>query len=248
MCTSCDCSPAHDHDIGEEGPAHHHPHGADRPAATIRVEREVLAASNQLAEANRLGFAASNIIALNLLSSPGSGKTTLLEKTLVRLVGKMPLAVIEGDQQTARDADRIAATGVSVFQVNTGSGCHLDAAMVARAVSDLDLRDNTLLFIENVGNLVCPAMFDLGENAKVVILSVTEGEDKPIKYPAMFRAASLCLITKTDLLPYVDFDLDVCRGYVRAVNPDLHCIEVSAKNGAGMDAWLDWLIKTRRVG
>lgn len=223
---------------------HDHPHGRDREARVLKVEVEILAKNQELAAANRALFAARRVVALNLVSSPGSGKTTLLEHTLRRLRSEAegrPLAVIEGDQQTMRDAERIAATGVEVVQVNTGSGCHLDATMVRRAVARLLLPEGSLLFIENVGNLVCPAMFDLGEEAKVVILSVTEGADKPLKYPAMFRAATVCVLTKIDLLPYVDFDLAACKKHARTVNPGLLFFELSATSGEGMAPWLAWL-------
>ncbi|HPF69713.1 MAG TPA: hydrogenase nickel incorporation protein HypB, partial [Candidatus Krumholzibacteria bacterium] len=186
-------------------------------------------------------FEAKGILALNLVSSPGSGKTTLLERTIRDLGGEAPVAVIEGDQQTLRDADRIAAAGAPVIQVNTGHGCHLDAGMIKRALGELQPADRSLLMIENVGNLVCPALFDLGEAAKVVIISVTEGDDKPLKYPTMFAAASLCLINKIDLVPYVQFDLDRCEQAARSVNPDLSFLRVSATTGEGLDAWYAWL-------
>ena len=178
---------------------------------------------------------------LNLVSSPGSGKTTLLTETLKRLHGTVPCAVIEGDQQTVNDAERIRATGTPAIQVNTGKGCHLDAQMIHDAMQRLPLEDNGILFIENVGNLVCPASFDLGERHKVAVLSVTEGEDKPLKYPHMFAAASVMLLNKVDLLPYLNFDLDACLASARAVNPDIEIMLVSATTGEGMDAWLAWL-------
>jgi len=175
------------------------------------------------------------------VSSPGSGKTTLLERTITAVKNDMSVAVIEGDQQTLNDADRIAATGAPVIQVNTGKGCHLDAQMIRRACDELAPADGSCLMIENVGNLVCPAMFDLGEAAKVVIISVTEGDDKPLKYPTMFAAADLCLINKTDLLPYVQFDVDKCENAARSVNPRLEFLRVSATTGDGLDRWFDWL-------
>ncbi len=205
------------------------------------VERDLLARNDALAERNRGWFEAKGITALNLVSSPGSGKTTLLERTICDLGGAPPVAVIEGDQQTLNDADRIAATGAPVLQINTGHGCHLDAEMIRRASRQLAPADGSLLMIENVGNLVCPALFDLGEAAKVVIISVTEGDDKPQKYPTMFAASDLCLINKIDLLPYVSFDADACEARARAVNPRLTVMRVSATTGEGLDAWYEWL-------
>ncbi|MCB1182268.1 hydrogenase nickel incorporation protein HypB [bacterium] len=240
----------HDHDHGhhhhDHGHDHHHPHdhGASR---TLQVEQDILQQNNLLAQRNRGWFEAKDILALNLVSSPGSGKTTLLERTLTDLKGEFPVAVIEGDQQTLNDADRIAATGAPVIQVNTGKGCHLDAAMIRRACDELAPGDRSVLMIENVGNLVCPAMFDLGEAAKVVVISVTEGADKPLKYPTMFAAADLCLINKIDLLPYVDFDVDACEEAARRVNPRLEFGRVSATTGEGLDGWYAWL-RDRRPG
>ena len=233
-------------------------------ALAIKLEADVLGENNRIAEANRAHFAAHGVTAYNLVSSPGSGKTTLLCATidyLKRHAPALPLAVIEGDQQTSNDADRIRATGASAIQVNTGKGCHLDAPMVAEAFSRLHLQAHShahdehahdhqhehshaesLLFIENVGNLVCPAMWDLGEAAKIAILSVTEGEDKPLKYPDMFAAAKLMVLNKTDLLPYLDFDVPKCIEYARRVNPGIEVLLVSAKTGAGLDAWVEWLM------
>ncbi|WP_156293922.1 hydrogenase nickel incorporation protein HypB [Serratia oryzae] len=207
----------------------------------LQIEQDVLSKNNHLAAHNREHFAAQNILVLNLVSSPGSGKTSLLTATLQSLAGKVPCAVIEGDQQTSNDAERIRATGVPAIQVNTGKGCHLDAQMVHDAAHRLPLQDNSLLFIENVGNLVCPASFDLGERHKVAVLSVTEGEDKPLKYPHMFAAATLMVINKIDLLPYVDFSVERCIAYARQVNPTIQVIALSATGGEGMDLWLDWL-------
>ncbi|MGL4726027.1 MAG: hydrogenase nickel incorporation protein HypB [Scandinavium sp.] len=207
----------------------------------LEVEIDVLEKNNQLAARNRARFAASQLLVLNLVSSPGSGKTTLLTETLLRLKGKVPCAVIEGDQQTVNDAERIRATGTPAIQVNTGKGCHLDAQMIADAAPRLPLEENGILFIENVGNLVCPASFDLGERHKVAVLSVTEGEDKPLKYPQMFAAASLLLLNKIDLLPYLNFDVEKCLAYARQVNPDIEAILISATSGEGMDQWLNWL-------
>jgi hydrogenase nickel incorporation protein HypB len=207
----------------------------------IKLEQDILAKNDGFADKNRSLFSANGILALNLVSSPGSGKTTLLVKTLEALKGKMPLAVIEGDQQTDNDAERIRATGVEAIQINTGKGCHLDAQMVERALPQMPLPKQGMLFIENVGNLVCPAAFDLGEAAKVVVLSVTEGEDKPLKYPDMFKAAKLMLLNKCDLLPYLSFDVARAEEYARRVNPDIQIIRISATSGEGMTAWLAWL-------
>lgn len=211
----------------------------------VRVERDLLAENDELAAQNRARFAAQNILALNLVSSPGSGKTALLVRTLQALKGKFPLAVIEGDQQTDNDAERIRATGIAAVQINTGKGCHLDASMVRHALQELPQIAGGLLFIENVGNLVCPASFDLGEAAKVAVLSVTEGEDKPLKYPDMFRAARLLLLNKCDLLPYLDFDVQRAEEYARRVNPDIEIIRLSAVSGVGMDDWLQWLARAQ---
>lgn len=207
----------------------------------LEVEIDVLDKNNRLAARNRARFAAKNQLVLNLVSSPGSGKTTLLTETLLRLKAKTACAVIEGDQQTVNDAARIRATGTPAIQVNTGKGCHLDAQMIADAAPRLPLDDRGILFIENVGNLVCPASFDLGERHKVAVLSVTEGEDKPLKYPHMFAAASLMLLNKVDLLPYLNFDVEKCLACAREVNPDIDIILLSATSGEGMDQWLSWL-------
>ena len=233
---------AHHHDHSH-GPAHSHAPGIE-PSRLVRIEQDLLAENDRYAAANRDWLAARDTLALNLVSSPGSGKTTLLVETLRRLAGEAPLAVVEGDQQTANDADRIRATGVPALQINTGKGCHLDAHMVGHALERLDPRGG-YLFIENVGNLVCPAGFDLGEAAKVVILSVTEGEDKPLKYPDMFAAAGLMLLNKVDLLPHLDFDVGGCIALARRVNPRLPVLQVSARSGEGMDGWLDWLRRRR---
>jgi len=247
MCDTCGCGQPADavtfRKPGEED--HHHGHQHDHPhdhnSRTLEIEQDVLQQNNLLAQRNRGWFEAKNILALNLVSSPGSGKTTILEKTILALKGELPVSVIEGDQQTLNDADRIAATGAEVIQVNTGKGCHLDADMIRRACDRLGPANDSLLMIENVGNLVCPALFDLGEAAKVVIISVTEGDDKPLKYPTMFAVSDICLINKTDLLPYVQFDLQECRRAARAVNPRLEFIEISATSGEGLDRWLAWL-------
>lgn len=217
---------------------------AESAAAHLRqvsIEQDLLARNDAEAAANRRAFAQAGVFSLNLVSSPGSGKTTLLVKTIERLAGRIPLAVIEGDQQTSNDAERIRATGAPATQINTGKGCHLDARMVGDAMTSLPLARGGLLMIENVGNLVCPAAFDLGEAHKVVILSVTEGEDKPLKYPDMFRAADLMLLNKCDLLPYLEFDVDKAEACARRVNPDIRIIRVSATSGLGMDEWVEWL-------
>ncbi|MES2026678.1 MAG: hydrogenase nickel incorporation protein HypB [Pseudomonadota bacterium] len=227
-------------------------------ARAIRLEQDVLGENKRLAAHNRAHFSGHGILALNLVSSPGSGKTTLLCATITALRARadgMPVAVIEGDQQTSNDADRIRASGAPAIQVNTGKGCHLDAQMVGDAFLRLPLHshadahgenDGGVLFIENVGNLVCPAMWDLGEAAKVAILSVTEGEDKPLKYPDMFAAADLMILNKTDLLPYLQFDVERCIAYARRVNPRIEVLQLSATSGAGMQAWLDWIADARR--
>ena len=225
----------HDHDHPQDHP-HEHPH-----TETITLEQRVLAKNDQLAELNRAWLAERDIVAFNLTSSPGAGKTTLLERTIRGLDGRRPVAVIEGDQETLLDAERIRATGCRAVQVNTGAGCHLDADMIRRALDALDPEPGTLLFIENVGNLVCPALFDLGERAMVVVISVTEGADKPLKYPHMFAAAELVVINKIDLLPYVDFHLDVCAANARSVNPRVAVLPVSATTGDGFDAWYQWI-------
>lgn len=250
MCDTCGCSQSAGAVIvkrlgeKEEISGHHHPHDHQHEhSRTLQVEQDVLSKNDLIATQNRNYFKANNILALNLVSSPGSGKTTILEKTIAALKKDVSIAVIEGDQQTLLDAERIDATGVPVVQVNTGAGCHLDADMVHRALHQLSLKNSSLLMIENVGNLVCPAMFDLGEASKVVIISVTEGEDKPLKYPAMFDAADICLINKIDLLPYVDFDVEHCKEYARRVNHTLTVFEVSATTGEGMDSWFNWLEK-----
>jgi len=281
MCTVCGCN-SQEHGATTPPQTIHFgqgPAGTSLPGVsqtrTVTLERNILDANNRFAEQNRTHFKAHDIRVFNLLSSPGSGKTTLLCNTLEQLKISSPstrVSVIEGDQQTSLDADRIHATGVPVVQVNTGKGCHLDARMVAEAFSKLHAHDHPqewrpvkprqspialdrlawhptrveqLLFIENVGNLVCPALWDLGEDAKVVILSVTEGEDKPLKYPDMFQKAHLLLINKIDLLPHVDFDPDRALAFARTINPGLPCLQVSATTGEGMAAWLDWLLHRR---
>jgi hydrogenase nickel incorporation protein HypB len=207
----------------------------------IRFEQNVLAKNDLVAERNRGWFEGRGILALNLMSSPGAGKTTLLERTLADLTKEVRLSVIEGDQETVRDAERIRRAGARAIQINTGSGCHLDAQMVSAALSRLAPPPHSVVIIENVGNLVCPALFDLGEAEKVVIMSVTEGEDKPLKYPHMFRAAGVMLINKIDLTPYVEFDVERCSQFARQVNPDLEIMRVSARTKDGLDPWYRWL-------
>ncbi len=224
------------------GHSHQHAHAPGlTPARMVQIEQDILAKNNQYAASNRDYFNAHGILTLNLVSSPGSGKTTLLTETIGLLDKSVAISVIEGDQQTSRDAERIRATGVSALQINTGKGCHLEAQRVGEALNTLQPKDHSVLFIENVGNLVCPSAFDLGEAHKVVILSVTEGEDKPIKYPDMFYAADVMLLNKIDLLPYLDFDTEQCMRYARQVNPDIQVFQLSAKSGVGMEQWLNWL-------
>jgi hydrogenase nickel incorporation protein HypB len=237
---------AHDHDHHHDH-AHHHHHDHGRTGTTIALETAVLARNDRLAAGNRGWLAGRGVLALNLVSSPGAGKTTLLERTIREIGGKLPISVVEGDQETLHDAERIKATGCRVVQINTGTGCHLDAAMLARGLKQLDPPSGSVVLIENVGNLVCPALFDLGERAKVVIASVAEGDDKPLKYPHMFRASALLVLNKIDLLPYVPFDEARFVEHARHVNPKLTVVRVSATRGDGLDAWYDWLIGQRRL-
>jgi hydrogenase nickel incorporation protein HypB len=273
MCTVCGCAEGemriephahgHEHEHGQEehghahpaadgthdygrGPAHAHAPGMSQ-ARMVRIEQDILGKNNRYAAANRRRLAELGILALNLVSSPGSGKTTLLTRSIRDLKAELALSVIEGDQQTANDAERIRATGVKALQINTGKGCHLDAHMVGHALDSLNPEAHSVLFIENVGNLVCPAAFDLGEAHKVAILSVTEGEDKPVKYPDMFHAADLMLLNKTDLLPHLDFDVGRCIEYARRVNPAIKVIQVSAVSGEGMADWYRWIKVTRQL-
>jgi hydrogenase nickel incorporation protein HypB len=266
MCTVCGCADGetkihghdhnhdhgHSHTHGHSHDHHHHDHhhyghgpaGTEVPGMSqerlIEIETDILSKNDRYAQANRAVLARAGVLALNLVSSPGSGKTTLLCKT-IEMLGNQPLAVIEGDQQTQNDADRIRATGARAVQVNTGKGCHLDGHMVGHAMEHLNLATGSILFIENVGNLVCPAAFDLGEDAKVAILSVTEGEDKPLKYPDMFTAARLAILNKIDLAPHCDVDLDLYESNLRRVNPGIEILRVSARTGEGMAEWLAWL-------
>ena len=271
MCTVCGCAEGetrieghqhgHDHDHQQnhpyvvtghqhhhwgKGAAHAHAPGLSQ-ARMVQIEQDILGKNNQYAQVNRRWLADRKILALNLVSSPGSGKTTLLTRTVSDLRDQLDMAVIEGDQQTSYDAERIRATGVPAIQINTGKGCHLDAHMVGHAFDSLTLSAESVLFIENVGNLVCPAGFDLGEAHKVVILSVTEGEDKPLKYPDMFHAADLMLLNKVDLLPYLNFDVDKCIAYARQVNPAIKVLLVSATAGTGLDQWYQWIAANRTL-
>lgn len=237
MCGVCGCS----HEVQEHYPHSDHSHV---PHDLMRIEKDILAKNDSYAQQNRIRFSSAGVFALNLVSSPGSGKTTLLVKTLEALRSRLSLAVIEGDQETSIDADLIRGTGVPSVQINTGRGCHLDAHMVGHALDDLPLVRNSLLFVENIGNLVCPAHFDLGETQKVAILSVAEGDNKPIKYPDMFAVSSTMILSKIDLLPHVEFDVDRCIDYARSINPDIAVFQLSARTGDGMDLWLDWLAKS----
>lgn len=220
--------------------SHNHEHSHSR---TLIVEKDILSQNNLMAERNRGFCEAKDIISLNLVSSPGSGKTSLLERTIKEIGNELKFYVIEGDQQTMNDAERIQSAGAPVIQINTGNGCHLDADMINKAIKKLEPANNSVLLIENVGNLVCPSMFDLGESGRIVIISVTEGEDKPIKYPTMFQSSDICLINKTDLLPYVEFDITKCIDYAKRVNPSLKFIKLSVKTGDGINDWYDWLKK-----
>ena len=263
MCTTCGCStsdeikirkPGHDLEYLSHGHDHnnhhhhdhhhvHHSHDNVSNKAIIELEQDILHHNQLLAERNRGYFLAKNIFVLNLVSSPGSGKTSLLERTLSDNKNRMKFYVIEGDQQTMNDANRIDVLKIPVVQINTGKACHLDSEMVHNAIKELNPESNSIVMIENVGNLVCPAAFDLGENKRVVIISTTEGEDKPIKYPDMFHGSDICIINKIDLLPYLNFDIEKAKDYARRVNPNLIFFEVSATTGEGMKEWYEWLGK-----
>jgi hydrogenase nickel incorporation protein HypB len=269
MCESCGCtegsagfsvinpasdkenhSHTHDHDHGyhhHHDDDHNHSHEHNPPhenhaGRRIEIETDVLQRNNLQAQHNRGYFEAKEMITLNLVSSPGSGKTTILEKT-IKALPELSINVIEGDQQTSLDSQRIHAAGAPVIQINTNNGCHLDAVMINKAVKELNPKQHSLLIIENIGNLVCPALFDLGENYRVVIISVTEGVDKPLKYPNMFQSSQLCLINKTDLLAYVDFEIGRFKTYAQKVNPGLKFIQLSAKTGEGFEGWIHWIEK-----
>ena len=248
----------HGHDHSDDG--HHHDHGephvhdrAHAPAGEVHaIERRILAKNDALASKIRAWLAGREILAVNLVSSPGSGKTTLLERTIPGLTDEVPLFVIEGDQASSNDGKRIRSAGAPVVQINTGTGCHLDAEMIARGLSELKPGPGSIVFIENVGNLVCPALFDLGERAKVVIFSATEGEDKPLKYPHMFSAATLIILNKTDLLPHLDFSVEQAIANVRRVNPNATMLRISARTGEGLEAWFAWIrgqtVEARQFG
>lgn len=249
MCTTCGCG-SDDVRIQDPafGPAHeqHHVHFPQTSMLRrVSVEQDILAKNDAFAARNRTALREKGVFAVNLVSSPGSGKTALLEKTIVALAGQIEIDVIEGDQQTSHDADRIRARGARAVQINTGRGCHLDAHMVGHAMERLAPGRGSVLMIENVGNLVCPAAFDLGEAHKVVVLSVTEGEDKPLKYPDLFRRASLMLLNKIDLLQYLEFDVERCIDCARRINPAIAVLRLSAKTGEGLDGWVDWIRKRR---
>jgi len=251
MCGTCGCGEGemaingHRH-ATEAVAGHTHAPGTSQ-ARMVQIEKDIFAKNDGYAARNRRHFAAEQVLALNLVSSPGAGKTTLLTQTIVGMQASRPIAVIEGDQQTSRDAERIRATGAPTVQINTGKGCHLDAHMVGHALDRLTLTHGGLLFIENVGNLVCPAAFDLGEAHKVVILSVTEGEDKPLKYPDMFHAADLMILNKIDLLPHVNFDVEQCIAYARQVHPGIEVLPLSATRSDGMTVWYAWLDRAARA-
>lgn len=243
---------SHEHHHGDHSHSHehHHEHGHEHnhdhehhhhDVNIVELEKDILHQNQLGAERNRGFFEALNIFAMNLVSSPGSGKTSLLEKTIADLKGEIEFSVIEGDQQTTNDAARIHALNVPVLQINTGKGCHLDSEMIAKSLKELKPKQNSILMIENVGNLVCPAMFDLGENQRVVIISTTEGEDKPLKYPDMFYSSNICIINKIDLLPYLKFDVEKLKENTKKVNPNIQFFEVSATSGEGMEAWYEFL-------
>lgn len=234
----------HTHDHNHSHSHHSHSHDHSHEISVIQLEKDILHKNQLTAERNRGFFEALNIFSINLVSSPGSGKTSLLERTITDLKSKITFSVIEGDQQTTNDADRIHKLNVPVIQINTGKGCHLDSEMISRAVKELKPKQDSIMMIENVGNLVCPAMFDLGESKRIVIISVTEGEDKPLKYPDMFYGSQICIINKIDLLPYLKFDLEKLKKYARKVNPQLEFFEVSATSGEGLEAWYTYLTQS----
>ena len=244
MCSVCGCGTDHS-GVGNHASMlkpHAHTHAPDFSSTRIvEIEKDILSKNSTFAQENHAWLKARNIFALNFVSSPGSGKTSLLVKTITDLNHKYKFSVVEGDQQTDNDAQRIRATGAQAVQINTGRGCHLDAHMVGHAFEELDIPSGSISFIENVGNLICPALFGLGEDFTVAILSVTEGEDKPIKYPDIFANANLMLINKIDLLPYVDFNMDACKQYALRINPNLEILELSSKTGEGMKNWYAWL-------
>ena len=236
----------HIHSHSDGGALHSHSHShshGNQEKKVVNLNMDILSENNRLAELNRRFFEGRKVLCFNLVSSPGSGKTSILEKTIKELTQSRKIFVIEGDQQTMLDAERIEKAGASAIQINTGSGCHLDARMVESALKRMEVEAESILFIENVGNLVCPALFDLGEYKRVVVISVTEGEDKPLKYPYMFQSSHLCIINKSDLLPYVDFNTDEIIKHARSINSNLEFIIVSAKTEEGMDLWYTWLAR-----
>jgi hydrogenase nickel incorporation protein HypB len=248
MCATCGCSEDGHARLGtlDEPQSHIHGHDHVHPhAETLTLEQRVLAKNDVLAQRNRGWLEARGVRAVNVMSSPGAGKTTLLVRTIQDVGATPPIYVLEGDQETTLDADRVKATGIPVLQINTGTGCHLDAATTWDALRSLDPDPGGVVIIENVGNLVCPALFDLGEGQRVVVVSVTEGADKPLKYPHIFRTATLVVLNKIDLLPYVDFDVDRFRRGLSLVNATVVVLAVSATTGDGLDAWYDWLTRNR---
>jgi hydrogenase nickel incorporation protein HypB len=241
MCVTCGCGSDNNHSHEHQHSHHHNSDHHHEHTHVINLEAEILAENNQFAAQNRAFFKNKKSLALNFVSSPGSGKTTLLEETIKLLSGEHPIYVVEGDQHTELDANRIRSAGAEAYQIQTGKACHLDGHMVGHALEHLNIVDDSFVFIENVGNLICPALFDLGEQAKVVLISITEGEDKPLKYPDMFFGADLVLITKLDLLPYLKFDLEACEANIRKINPRGKIIQLSSTTGAGFDEWVKWL-------
>jgi len=243
MCDTCGCGETTAHHHHDHDHPHDHKHDQPAPTRTVQLEEKVLAKNDAYAAANRSWLAERGVTAINMISAPGTGKTYLLEKTLERLNGRVPCAVIAGDQKTDNDARRLEGKGAEVIQIETVSACHLDAHRVGHAMQHV-VRDGTrLLFIENVGNLVCPAAFDLGETFKIALMSVTEGEDKPVKYPSLFTQAPVVVLTKTDLIPHLDWDLAACRENLKRVHPGVFLFELSARTGEGMDGWIDYLAR-----
>ena len=252
MCDTCGCENndnvriykpdnGHEHHHSHDSLVPHHHHHSEHSHREISVKQDILSKNNLFAERNRGYFEALSILAINMVSSPGSGKTTIIERTIAEMDGQLDFYVIEGDQQTANDANRILKAGGKAIQINTGNGCHLDANMVNKAAKQLEPEQHSVLIIENVGNLVCPSMFDLGEKKRVVIFSVPEGDDKPEKYPTIFHTSDVCIINKTDLLPYVDFDIEKAKQMAKRLNPKMEFFEVSAKTGEGFQDWYNWL-------
>ncbi|QDQ42073.1 hydrogenase nickel incorporation protein HypB [Methylacidiphilum kamchatkense] len=252
MCEHCGCQPA-SHQSAQSVNHHpeiihaHHDHNdhkenkAEKPREKVKLQMDVLEKNSRFAKANRSLFSAQKILALNVISSPGSGKTSLLVKTIEAFQGKFPQGVIEGDQQSEIDAQRIRQTGVEAVQIQTGKGCHLDAHSIGHALEEIHLPSEGILWIENVGNLICPALFDLGETKRVLLLSVAEGDDKPLKYPEAFYGADLLVLTKIDLLPYVDFSVEKCMDGLRRIRPGMEVVGLSAKTGEGIEKWLHWV-------